>query len=201
VDVELATSTGQAFGAALVINEGQQTLIRIGFGGYARIRNSTQLWAEEGEQMPGIVRYDTMIPFLPLSPVVLRTQDILVRGGRDFFIDVTVYDDNGDIVDITNATFIAQIRRYRYAKYSLVQMGFEITDGPGGIVRLHLDPIQTSFLVRCMARGVWDVEMQKDGIESTVIPESKVRVLPGISQGTIVGAGFGSGVGVGNDSA
>lgn len=198
---EVALSTGHAYGAATVIDEGQQTTARITMGGYARISNTTQMLAEEGEWMPSAIRYDTMIPFLPPLVPVLTTESILIRGGRDFILDLTVYDDAGLVQDITGAIFIAQVKRRRYSKYAVVQMSYEILDGPTGKLRLRLTPDQTSFLVRCTLRGVWDLEMQLNGIESTVIAESQVRVLPGISQGTMVQSQSALGTGVANNNA
>lgn len=201
MDTEVAISTGHAYGAALVIDEGQQTLTRTLMGGYARINNTTPMFAEEGESMPSAIRYDTMISFLPPAPPVMTTQPILVRGGRDFILDLIVYDDLGAVQDITGAIFIAQIKRRRYSKYAVAQMTYEIIDGPTGRLRLRLTPDQTSLLVRCTFRGVWDLEMQLNGIESTVIAESFVRVLPGISQGTMVQSQAALSTGVANDNA
>lgn len=203
VDAQSATSTGHAYGAALVINEGQQTAFRTMFGGYARITGSTQLWSERGEMMPGVARYDRLIPFFPPVMVDQATtvHPILIRGGRDFILDLIIYDDDGLVRNITGAVFIAQVRKYRYAKYSVAQMGYEIVDAPNGLLRLRLTPDVTSQMVRCMMVGVWDLEMQLGGVESTVIPESRVRVLPGISQGTLVSGQTAMGVGVANNNA
>ncbi len=203
-DAEVATGTGQAFGAALVINQGQKTIFRTGMGGYACITGTTQVMGEEGEWMPGMPRYDTMISFFPpqISSDDDATKPIKIVGGRSFIKDVFVRTA-GVAMDITNDSFIAQIRRHRYSRHAMMSMTTEVIDGLTGHVRLTLTPEQTGWLVLWMVHGVWDLEMLRGGNEYTIIPESTVHVTPGISQGTLVPDDvtlLGVGVGVGFDA-
>lgn len=200
MDTELASGTGEAFGAATIIDQAQQTLFRVAGGGYARISTATQLWGDEGETMPGIDRHNTMIPFLPTGYSTSDGSefDILVRGGRSFIKDIYV-STNGVATDISDAEFVSQIRKFEYAKYPVVQFICTIIDGPTGHLRIKLTPEQTDYMAHVMFHGVWDLEMQLDGEEYTVVPQSKVEVEPGISQGTMIGAGVSNALGAALD--
>lgn len=160
------------------------TAFRTGQGGYARITGTTAVWNEVGDELPGQPTYDNALSFYPppSGAALLGPQPIYVRGGRDFAFPYVVRDSDGEVMDITGATFVAQIKRSRYHRYIYVEFSYEIGDAEAGEVTFKLGPEQTTEMALWIHKGVWDAEMILDGIEYTVIPESDVTVHPAISQ-------------------
>ena len=184
--VEIAESFTDAFGAAVVVAEGVKPAFRVWMDGHNRIATSTVLWAEGGDGLPGQPTYDVIPTFAP--PVVTLEQPLTITGGRSFIYELVVTLES-EVVDVTGAHFVAQIRPSRSAVLAL-QFTCETINATGGEVRLSLTPVQTQWLATQLTSGVWDMEIHTvDGYEWTVVPESKVTVTMGVSQGEILSSG------------
>jgi hypothetical protein len=175
-DAELASAAGTAVGAAVVAKAGIKVSSRGGLGGYNRISGSTVQWVEVGDTLPGQPIYDVAVPFFP-SPT--SKTDITIFGGRSFSHVVTV--DIEGVTDITQAVFAAQVRANNPFGHMLATMDYQIT-GPL-TVEFLLNPQQTQSATAAGIRhGVWDAEMHLNGVEVTIVPQSKVTLVQGVSQ-------------------
>jgi hypothetical protein len=88
----------------------------------------------------------------------------------------------GQVEDITDAAFTAQVRKSRSSTEILADFDYEILDGPAGSLRLSLSPDETYWMANAMSVGVWDLEIiRNNGDVFTVIPESPVNVRQGVS--------------------
>lgn len=176
-DAGIALAEGSAVGGAIVAKDGVKVTSRTGMGGYTRITASAVQWTEVGDTLPGQPIYDTVVPFFR-SPTSLT--DITIVGGRSFWVDATV--DVAGVTDVAGAVFNAQVRSPSPSGTLLAQMTYEVT-GPL-TVRFRLSPYQTQMATAVtLTRGVWDAEMRLNGVEYTVVPESKVTLIQGVSQG------------------
>lgn len=129
--------------------------------------------------MIGQPYFDGIPSFLPTPS--FSAMPLSITGGRTFLIDLIVKVD-GDIEDITDASFTAQVRKDRSSTNVLAEFDYEILDGPAGSLRLSLSPDETYWVANNMTTGVWDLEIiRNNGDIFTVIPESPVNVRQGVS--------------------
>jgi hypothetical protein len=174
VDTTTATASAVAIGASIVAKDGVKVTGRSGWGGYTRITGSTVQWTEVGDTLPGQPIYDTAVPFF-VSPTSLT--DITIVGGRTF--DVTM--EITAVPSLTGGTIVAQVRADAPYGMLLATMHAETVDATH--VRFWLSPYETQYATgHGFYKGVWDAEIRLNGAEVTIVPQSKVTLVQGVTQ-------------------
>lgn len=181
MDASSAPVEVDGYGAAVVAPNGARYVFRTGKDGYSRIATSTSAFAEGSDLMLGQSSFGSIPAFLPTLGYT-APMPLSITGGRTFVVDIVVKID-GEIMDITDCAFSAQIRPDRDSTNLLADFDYEILDAENGSVRFSLTPDETYWLASNMHTGVWDVEIvTADGEVLTVIPESTVSARQGISR-------------------
>ena len=104
--------------------------------------------------------------------------NLVIDQGSTFYTTLSLVDDNGDPVDLTNYTGAAQIRKH-YS--SSTATSFEVTvDEEGGTVSLALSANTSSNLVA--GRYVYDVELTDPSDVVSRIFEGIVTVTPQVTR-------------------
>lgn len=169
-----ATASAVAIGAAIVAKDGVKVTGRSGWGGYTRITGSTVQWTEVGDTLPGQPIYDTAVPFFA-SPSSLT--DITIVGGRTFDVTMAITA----VPSVMGGTIQAQVRADTPYGQVLATMHAETVDATH--VRFWLSPYETQHATAYgFTRAVWDAEVRLNGTEVTIVPQSVVTLIQGVTQ-------------------
>lgn len=105
--------------------------------------------------------------------------DIIIDQGTTFETVVTVTDDNGSAINLTNYESAAQIRKHHTS--SAVSATFVITNGgTNGQLTLTLSSSATGSLTA--GRYVYDVEITSDAAVVSRVVEGVVTVNPQVTR-------------------
>lgn len=92
--------------------------------------------------------------------------DLCVPQGATWAYLLTIYEDDGDTLrDISADTFRMQVRSGVSSSKVLLELttgdGLTVIDGPGGVLRLSIDPEQTTalFISDDALYAVYDLEL------------------------------------------
>lgn len=89
----------------------------------------------------------------------------------------------GDPIDISGWVFEAEYRSSADSNDVLAADGFEITDGPGGIVRRTLTAREAAKLSKTKTSVVWDLQVTKpNGVVQTLLFNSRVTITNDVSR-------------------
>lgn len=104
--------------------------------------------------------------------------DLFIDQGTDFEVVLTLTDENGSILDLSNANSAAQLRKtYTSLSYTAFTT---TTNSSTGEVTLSLDADQTGLLEA--GRYVYDVELTDGANSVTRIVEGVVTVTPQVTR-------------------
>lgn len=84
--------------------------------------------------------------------MVITDQDFAMVAGDDQYIEIHVVDEDGVVVNITNNDIDWWLKESNDSTAALVHKtttgggGINISDGPGGIFQVHLEPADTDTL-------------------------------------------------------
>ena len=100
--------------------------------------------------------------------------DIVLETGIDFRMPFTLYDNNGNIIDLSGATVDAQLRQY---EESTDYFPFEVThNGKGGRILMSMSHDLTAKIP--YTTGVYDVRVTfSDGFIAKPM-EGEVAIVP-----------------------
>ena len=174
MDPTTATASAVAIGAAIVAKDGVKVTGRSGWGGYTRITGSTVQWTEVGDTLPGQPIYDTAVPFF-VSPSSLT--DITIVGGRTFDVTLAITA----VPSVVGGTILSQVRADTPYGQVLATMHAETVDATH--VRFWLSPYETQYATSFgNLKAVWDAEVRLNGTEVTIVPQSNVTLIQGVTQ-------------------
>ena len=106
--------------------------------------------------------------------------NITVNGGSDYEQEYDMYEVGGKVVDLTNYTAKAQLRKHR-GSGTAVSFTIGFVDRTAGKVKLSIPSWQTSRLKP--GRYVYDILFTKPAGTQEIVLEGTVRVRQGISTG------------------
>ena len=169
-----AAATASAIPAAVISRNGVRIASRAPWGGYTRISGTTSQLTEVGDTMPGQPIYDTVVPFFSSSFTSLT--DITVVGGRSFSVDVTA---PADMPSLIGATLSAQMRETPNGRL-LAQFHGEVLSATTARFTLNAKQTQEACAVG-LSRAVWDAEALISSLEYTLVPNSRVTLVQGVT--------------------
>lgn len=110
------------------------------------------------------------------------TRAITIYQGDTYTHEITVQDDAGAPVDLSDRTWAAQIRAYATADTALADFAVDATDAATGVLVLSLTAAQTAALPGRPA--VWDLQgtYTADSTVETLIPNSVVTVTQEVTR-------------------
>jgi hypothetical protein len=103
--------------------------------------------------------------------------NLVIDQGTDFLTTITLTDDEGIAVDLSNYTGAAQIRKY-YTSSNAVN--FTVTANSTGVVTISLSSAVTNTID--YGRYVYDVELTDQANQVSRIMEGLVTVTPGVTR-------------------
>ena len=104
--------------------------------------------------------------------------NISINSGADYAQEYSMYEVGGKVVDLTNYTARAQIRKHRESSTS-VSFIVSFVDRTGGKIKLSIPSWQTSRLKS--GRYVYDILFTKPAGTNEIVLEGTVNVRSGIS--------------------
>lgn len=104
---------------------------------------------------------------------------LYVDQGATFNSTITVYDENGDPMDLTGYVVRSQMRR-SYVSNNFVNFTVVISDAANGLISLSLDKDATASLKH--GRYVYDVEVEDGGSVVTRVIEGTVFINPEVTK-------------------
>ena len=110
--------------------------------------------------------------------------NITVNGGSDYEQEYDMYEVGGKVVDLTNYTAKAQLRKHR-GSGTAVSFTIGFVDRTAGKVKLSIPSWQTSRLKP--GRYVYDILFTKPAGTQEIVLEGNVNVRAGISTGCFGG--------------
>ena len=105
--------------------------------------------------------------------------NLYIDQGTDYTITVDVTDSAGDILDLTDYTATAQIRK-TYTSSSLSATFTTSISAAAGQVTISLTDTQTSALEA--GRYVYDLNIESSGGVKTRVIEGQAVVTPGVTR-------------------
>lgn len=105
--------------------------------------------------------------------------NLFIDQGTDFSITVDVTDSAGDILDLSNYTASAQIRK-TYGSSSVSATFSTTISELSGQVTLSLNDTQTTGLES--GRYVYDLNITSEGGQTTRVIEGQAIVTPGVTR-------------------
>ena len=96
----------------------------------------------------------------------MTTGNLIIYRGQDYSIPVTITDSNGDLFDITSATFTAPISRFENAPTSESFTIAKVTPA-SGIITLSLNSGETADLP--WAGASWNLWIVNSGVREALI--------------------------------
>lgn len=109
----------------------------------------------------------------------MMVHDLLIEQGATFEIDVEYLDADGDPVDLTDYTALAQMRTNLGDADVALEFTIDDTQAADGILTLTATATETGALTRRW--GFWDLKVTKDDI-STRIAKGRVKVDPAVAR-------------------
>ena len=106
--------------------------------------------------------------------------NLIVDQGSNFESTITVTDNDGNVVNLTNYTYGGKIKK-NYDSSTSVSFATPTTPGSNGQIVIRLTDTQTKALEP--GRYVYDVEIFSSGGATTRVVEGQVEVTPGITVG------------------
>lgn len=106
----------------------------------------------------------------------------MTRGTTSSF-SIAVTDAAGDPLDISTGTLTWTLRRYPGATAIITKTnddGITVTDGPGGLATLTLDPADTSDFVDMTVRLIWGLDLTV-GASIVTLVEGTLDVVPDVA--------------------
>jgi hypothetical protein len=103
--------------------------------------------------------------------------NLVIDQGTDFLTTITLTDDDGDPIDLSNYSGAGQIRKY-YTSSNAVN--FSVTADEFGVVSLSLSSAVTNTIP--YGRYVYDVELTDQANQVSRIMEGLVTVTPGVTR-------------------
>ena len=104
--------------------------------------------------------------------------NLIVDQGTTYSTTVTITDDNGDVVDLTNYTGAAQMRKH-YTSSNAATFTVSL-GGVEGTVTLGLSANSTANLVA--GRYVYDIELTHSSGQVSRVLEGIVTVTPNVTR-------------------
>jgi hypothetical protein len=103
--------------------------------------------------------------------------NLSIDQGADFSTSITLTDDDGVAIDLSNYTGAGQIRKY-YTSTSAVD--FNVTTDEFGVVTLSLSSNTSNSMEH--GRYVYDVELTDQFNQISRIMEGIVTITPGVTR-------------------
>lgn len=104
--------------------------------------------------------------------------DLYIDQGTDFEVAMTLTDEGGNVLDLSNSTASAQIRK-SYTSLTFTAFATSI-NAIGGEITLSLDADQTGLLEA--GRYVYDVELVDAANSVTRVVEGVVTITPQVTR-------------------
>jgi len=104
--------------------------------------------------------------------------NILIDQGSDFTTTITITDNDGDIIDLSDYTGAAQMRKH-YTSSNATSFSVSISPETGGVT-LSLTSAQTSNLVA--GRYVYDCELTSSSNTVSRVVEGIATVTPQVTR-------------------
>jgi hypothetical protein len=106
--------------------------------------------------------------------------ELTIDQGTDFETAVTLSNDDGSVIDVTNYSFECQIRKSYYSSNATANLVVSIVDAPTGNERLSLDAANTANIRA--GRYLYDFKMTTDDTRTLRVFEGIVTVTPQVSK-------------------
>jgi hypothetical protein len=115
----------------------------------------------------------------PVQTVTVLPAEINLHiyQGDDFFLDLTVTDQNNNPLDVTNSSVMSQIRSSFNSPNLLANIGIIIDGTTVGLIHMHLAAQDSDNLpLAC----VWDIQLSSPAVQT--IAAGTVTVTPQVTQ-------------------
>lgn len=106
--------------------------------------------------------------------------NIFIDQGADFSTTVTISDSNGDALDLTGYTALAQVRKTYASTTATTFTSTFASDRTTGQITISLTNTQTSDLES--GRYVWDLKITDTSSSVTRVSEGIATVNPSVSR-------------------
>jgi hypothetical protein len=103
--------------------------------------------------------------------------NLVIDQGADFLTTITLTDDDGVAIDLSNYTGAGQIRKY-YTSSNAVD--FNVTADEFGVVTISLSSNTSNSMEH--GRYVYDIELTDQANQVSRIMEGLVTVTPGVTR-------------------
>jgi hypothetical protein len=115
----------------------------------------------------------------PIQTVTVLPAEINLNiyQGDDFFLDLTVTDQNNNPLDVTNSSVMSQIRASFNSPNLLANIGIIIDGTTTGLIHMHLAATDSNNLPQ---NCVWDIQLSSPSIQT--IAAGTVTVTPQVTQ-------------------
>jgi hypothetical protein len=115
----------------------------------------------------------------PIQTVTVLPAEINLNiyQGDDFFLDLTVTDQNSNPLDVTNSNVMSQIRASTSSPNLLANISITIDGTTVGLIHMHLAASDSNNLPPSC---VWDVQFSSPSIQT--IAAGTVTVTPQVTQ-------------------
>jgi len=105
-----------------------------------------------------------------------------IKQGSDYFLNLTIEDENGTAINLTSASARGQLRNSFRATDPLAAFTCTVTDAAAGKVQAKLTNVQTAALPAPL-NAVYDIEVvYADGTVSRVL-EGSAFISPEVTRG------------------
>ena len=106
--------------------------------------------------------------------------NLIIDQGSAFSSTITVTDNDGNVVNLTNYTYAGKIKK-SYDSSTSVSFATPTTPGSNGQIAITL----TDTVTKAMEPGryVYDVEITSSGGVTTRVVEGQAEVTPGVTLG------------------
>jgi len=100
--------------------------------------------------------------------------------GTTFSSSVDLTNDDGSPIDVTNYSFVCQIRKSYYSSNATANLVVTVSDAANGNITLGLDAANTANIRA--GRYLYDLKMNTDDDRTIRVLEGIITITPQVSQ-------------------
>jgi len=106
--------------------------------------------------------------------------ELTIDQGATFSSSMDLTNDDGTPIDVTNYSFVCQIRKSYYSSNATANLTVTVVDAANGNVTLGMDAANTANIRA--GRYLYDLKMTRDDSSVIRVLEGIVTITPQVSQ-------------------